>query len=290
MEIPSKRPIYIDYLFIILGTGLMAIGINCIFDPINMVTGGVTGIAIIVKAFADIPLWLTNLCLNIPLFILAAKVKGFRFIGRTAFATLALSAWLYIVPSSLMVMEDFVLASLFGGVISGVGIGFVFLARATTGGTDMLSAIIQHYFKQYSIAQILQVVDGLVVIIGAYVFGLNKALYAVIAIYVVSQVTDTIIEGMKFSKLAYIISDEYERISAEIMEKLDRGVTGLDATGMYSAQRKNVLMCVVSKKEIVQVKEIVAKIDPAAFVIVTDAREVHGEGFIEHAVVRKKNQ
>lgn len=284
MEIPSKRPIYVDYLFIIIGTGLMALGINCIYDPINMVTGGVTGIAIIIKSFVDLPLWITNLCLNIPLFLIAIKVKGPKFIGRTAFATASLTIWLYIIPSTLMSMDDYVLASVFGGVISGIGIGFVFLARATTGGTDMLAAILQHYFRHYSIAQILQFVDGAVVLCGAYVFGLNKALYAVISIYVISQISDGIIEGLKFSKLAYIISDKYEEIAAAIMENIERGATGLDATGMYSEKKKNLLLCVVSKKEIVQVKEIVARIDPRAFIIVSDVREVLGEGFIEYTI------
>jgi uncharacterized membrane-anchored protein YitT (DUF2179 family) len=282
MELPSNRPVYIDFLLMTIGTCLMAVAINSIYDPITMVTGGFTGIAIIVKAYSNTPLWLTNVMLNIPVFLIGFKIKGFKFIARTLYSTIALSAWLYVLPVMDIMTDDYILTAIFGGVISGVGIGMVFLARSTTGGTDMVAAFIQHYFKHYSIAQILQVIDAAVVIAGAYIFGLNKALYAIISIFVISQVTDGIIEGLKFSKLAYIITDHHEEVAGAIMTTLDRGATGLKATGMYSSNEKKVLMCVVSKKEIVQVKEIVTKIDHSAFVIVSDVREVLGEGFIEY--------
>ena len=154
MEIPSNSPVYMDYIFMTIGTCLMAVAINSIYDPITMVTGGFTGIAIIVKALVDVPLWLTNIILNIPVFLLGMKVKGFRFIARTLYATIALSAWLYILPRINILTDDYLLASIFGGVVSGVGIGLVFLARATTGGSDMVAALVQHYFKHYTIAQI----------------------------------------------------------------------------------------------------------------------------------------
>ena len=283
----NKRSAWVDYLLILAGTGLMAVAINVIYDPNALVTGGFTGIAIIAKEMTGtllkggIPLWLTNLCLNIPVFLLAAKIKGIRYIGRTLFATVALSAWLYVIPVFSLMIDDLVLASLFGGVISGIGMGLVFLARATTGGTDMVAALIQHYLPHYTIAQIMQVVDALVVLVGAYVFGISKALYAVIAIFVVSRMSDGIIEGLKFSKAAFIITEHQKEVSDMIMSELDRGLTGVPAKGMYSGADKLMLFCVVSKKEIVQLKQIVVKTDPNAFVIVTDAREVLGEGFLE---------
>lgn len=287
MEMPANRPVYIDYLFMIIGSGLMAFAIKCIFDPINLVTGGFTGIAIILKSMTGgiieggVPLWLTNLVLNIPNFFIAMKIKGIRFIGRTSFSTICLSLWLYVIPEMNFMVDDFVLASLFGGVITGIGIGLVFLARATTGGTDMMAALIQHYWRHYSIAQILQVVDAVIVLAGAYVFGISRALYAIIAVFVVSQITDGMIEGLKFSKIAYIISDKQTVVASAIMKELNRGATGLKAKGMYSDKEKDMLFCVVSKKEIVYLKEIVINADPNAFVIVSDAREVLGEGFIE---------
>ena len=288
MKILNSRPWYVDFLFIVLGTGIMALAIQCIFEPIGLVTGGFTGIAIIIRKVTaglvegGIPLWLTNIVLNIPVFLFALKIKGKRFIGRTVIGTVLLSFWLYIIPQVDLTQGDYMLSAIFGGVITGIGIGFVLLAKATTGGTDMVSVLIQHKVRHYSVVQILQVIDGAVVLAGLYVFGLKPALYAVVAIFITSKVSDVLMEGMKYSKAAFIITDRYQEVADAIMTKLDRGLTGLDATGMYSGDKKTVLYCVVSKKEIVDLKDIVAEIDTKAFVIVTDAREVLGEGFLEY--------
>ena len=283
------RPAWIDYVLIMAGTSLMALAIKGIFDPVSLVTGGFSGIAIIVKNITvnrigdGVPLWLTNLLLNIPLFVVAVKVKGWRYIAKTMFATIWLSVALWYMPERNLMPDDIFLASVFGGVISGLGIGMVLMANATTGGTDTMAAIIQHFIRHYSIAQIMQVLDGIIVLAGAWVFGINHALYAIICIYLVAKVSDGILEGLKFSKLAYIISEHYEEIAKQIMKELDRGPTGLDAVGMYSGEEKKVLFCVVSKKEIVKVKDIVRRIDSNAFMIVSDVREVFGEGFIENS-------
>ena len=288
MRIMNSRPWYVDYLFIFMGTGIMALAIQCIFEPIGLVTGGFSGIAIIIRKMTagivegGVPLWLTNLALNVPVFIAALIIKGRRFLGRTVIGTVLLSFWLYVIPQVDLTQGHYMLSAVFGGVITGIGIGFVLLAKATTGGTDMVSALIQKYVRHYSVVQILQVIDGMVVLAGLYVFGLKPALYAIVAIFITSKVSDALMEGMKYSKAAFIITDCYKEIADAIMTQLDRGLTGLDATGMYSGDKKTVLYCVVSKKEIVELKDIVAKIDPKAFVIVTDAREVFGEGFLEN--------
>ena len=271
-----------NWFTMLLGTAIMAAAIKMVFDPANLVTGGVSGVGIIVKELTEIPLWLTNSVLNVPLFAAAFFVKGWKFIRRTLVATVGLSFFLFVLPDLNLWMDDIFLTALLGGVISGVGTGLVFMARSTTGGTDLLAAVLQHYLRHFSVAQIMQVLDAAVVLAGAWIFGLQYALYAVIAVFVVAKVTDGILEGMKFSKLAYIISEKPEEIAAAVMKEMERGVTGLNGKGMYSGSPKNVLICVVSKKEIVQVKDIVSKIDNHSFVIVTDAREVLGEGFIEY--------
>ena len=209
--------------------------------------------------------------LNIPLFLIGWKINGFSFVKKALIGEIALSTWLAIEPVWNLAGNDLLLAALYGGVIQGVGIGLVFLGGGTTGGTDMMAAIIQKYLQQYSIAQIMQVIDAGVVLVGMYVFGIHKALYAIIAVYLVTKV----------SKAAYIITAKPKEIADMIMKDLDRGVTGISARGMYSGQDKLMLFCVVNKKEIVMLKEKVDEIDPEAFVIVTDARVVHGEGFIE---------
>lgn len=289
MRILNRRAPWMDYLLIIMGTGLLAVGIQCIYDPIGLVTGGFTGLSIIVKEASGriveggIPLWLTNLVLNIPVFLIAYKVKGKRFIGKTAMATFLLSAWLYVIPTFDVVHGDYTIAAIFGGVVSGAGMGLVLLARATTGGTDMVAVIIHKKLRHYSVVQLIQVLDGAVVVTGLFVFGLQQALYAIVAIFITAKVSDAVMEGFKYSKAAFIVTDKSQKIAEILMKELDRGVTGLDAKGMYSGEEKCVLYCVVSTKQIVQLKDIVVEIDPKAFVIVSDAREVLGEGFMEVA-------
>ena len=283
----GRKPLWLEYLMIIVGTGLMSLAINSVFDASGMVTGGFSGIAIIIKAWTKglvnggIPLWVTNCVLNIPLFFIAWRVKGFSFIKKAILGEISLSVWLAIQPVFHLAGDDLLLAALYGGMIQGVGIGLVFLGGGTTGGTDMMAAIIQKFLQHYSISQIMQIIDGAVVVVGMYVFGIHKALYAIIAVYLVTKVSDGLIEGLKFSKAVYIITEKPEEIAGMIMEDLDRGATGINVKGMYSGQDKLMLFVVVNKKEIVMLKEKVDEIDPQAFVIVTDAREVHGEGFIE---------
>ena len=281
----NKRQ-YADYWMIFAGTGCMALGIQWFYDPAGLVTGGFTGIAIIIRQLSlevtegGIPLWLTNLALNIPVFLIALKIKGKGFVGKTGFATAMLSFWLYVIPAVDMSQGDLILASVFGGGISGIGIGLVFLAKATTGGTDMVAVLIQHKLRHYSVVLIMEFLDGAIVFAGLFVFGLKSGLYAMIAIFIVSKISDALMEGLKYSKAAFIITEQYEQVAQSLMENLERGVTGLNAKGMYSGGEKCMLYCVVSKKEIVDLKELVARIDRNAFVIVTDVREVLGEGFL----------
>lgn len=277
-----KRSAVVDYILIVIGSLMMGVAIKNIFDPANMVTGGVSGLAIIARQMWNVPLWLTNTLLNIPLFAAALRIMGWTFIKRTLFATVMLSVSLYVLPEGAFMQNDIFLSALFGGIISGVGIGMVFLARATTGGTDMMAALIQKHMRHYTIAQIMQVLDGIIVLAGATVFGIRVALYALIAIFCVSKISDGLIEGLKFSKQAYIISDCYREIADAILKEMSRGVTGMPVRGMFSNSEKNMLFCVVSKKEIVQLRELVSRFDSRAFVIVSDVREVFGEGFIEY--------
>ena len=276
------KSLFRDYILILIGASIMGFAIKNIYDPIGLVTGGASGVAIILKKQFGVPLWLTNTAINIPLFAAAAKLKGWSFIKRTLLATVTLSVSLYVIPEMPFLMDDLFLTALFGGLITGAGAGIVFACQATTGGTDMLAAIIRRWLPHYTLAQILQVLDAVIVLIGAGIFGVTYALYALIAIYAVSKVSDGIIEGMKYSKVAYIISDKSKEIAAAILKEMDRGVTALDARGMYSGNRKDVLFCVVSRKEIAQLKELIVGHDAQAFVIVSDAREVLGEGFIEY--------
>lgn len=279
---------YSDYLLIIIGTALMALAINLILDPAGLVTGGFSGLAIVIKSLTGefiedgIPIWLSTTVLNVPLFLIGFKIQGARSLGKTLFGAAALSAWLYLIPAGSLAPDDLLLSAVFGGGLQGLGIGLVFIGHATTGGTDMAAALIQRKFRHYTIAQVMQVIDGIIVLSGVYAFGISKALYAVISIVVMTKLTDTLIEGLHFAVSAYIITEKPEEIASELMLKVNRGVTGIDAKGMYTGNKRTILYCVAGKKQIVELKDIVMKLDPNAFVIVTDAKEVLGEGFIEN--------
>lgn len=276
-----KKCVFFEYAVILLGCFIMGFATKNLYDPVNLVTGGFTGIAIILKSRFAIPLWVANTVLNIPMFLIAIPKLGWKFVKRTLFATAGLSLALAVVPESRFSADDLFLSALFGGVLNGIGIGLVFMFQSTTGGTDMLAALLHLKIRHYSVIEIMQVLDGAIVIAGVSVFGIRQAMYAIIAIFVVSKVSDSIIEGLKYSKQAFIISDKSAEIAKNIMDSMDRGVTGIQAKGMYSGDGKEMLFCVVPKKEISYLKDLVRETDPAAFVIVSDAREVFGEGFIE---------
>ncbi len=283
----SRKRFY-SYLLIVAGTGLMAFAIKSSYDSIGLVTGGFSGIGIMLRRLTTgivkggIPIWLTNLVLNIPLLILAFRLKGGRFIGKTVAASFLLSFWLGVIPDCDIAGGDYLLASVYGGVLTGAGVGMVLSAQAATGGTDLIATLLHIRFRAYSIAWLLQIIDGIIILAGIYVCGLHASLYAVFSVIIVSYVSDLITEGGKFSKAVYIISEKYERIADTVLHDMDRGTTLLPAVGMYQREDRNMLFCVVSKKEVPVLKEYIKNIDAGAFVIVTDVREVLGEGFLEY--------
>lgn len=276
------------YIIILLGAFLMGVGVNLVYEPMGLVTGGVSGLAIVVKHWTGglldggVPVWLFNVLCNVPLFLLAMKAKGVRFLFSSLFGMLAFTLSLMVVPVHGFLLEDYLLASIFGGVISGAGIGLVFSVQSSTGGTDLLATLLHMRSRHISVPRMLILIDGVIILLGAIVFGLGNALYAVIAVFITGKVSDGILEGLKFAKMAYIISDRYSEIANAVMHQMDRGITGINATGMYSNRDKKMLFCVVSQKEIVRIVEISKKIDPNSFIIVSDVREVMGEGFIEY--------
>ncbi len=198
MELMKGRKVWLDYLYIIIGCTLVAIAYNVVYDPLEMVVGGVTGLAIAIKSLTTglvsgggVPLWLTNLIINIPLFVIAIIVKGKDFGGRSLFATICLSFTLY-VTSFLPVLSDdlFLGGAIFGAVISGVGLGLVFSAFSTTGGTDLAASLVQHLLKHVSVARIMMSLDGLIILFAVFVFGVEKSLYAIISIFITAKVID----------------------------------------------------------------------------------------------------
>lgn len=277
-----------QFLMLTAGTAFMAVGIKSALDPMELVTGGFTGISILIKHLTStdnsdgIPLWLTNLFLNIPLFIAGKKIKGKKYFIKSLYAALMLSFWLNLLPVfPWLDAGDVLLSSLAGGVFCGLGAGIIFRTGACSGGTELLAAIIQKKIPYYSIVPIVFGCDILVVILGAVIFGIQKAGYALIALFVVSKISDTVLEGFKESRTVYIITEKEKEIANLIAQNIKRGITGIRSFGYYSRKDKNMLFCVVSKKEIVDIKELVMQADKNAFLVIGDALEVYGEGFLE---------
>jgi len=275
------------YLMIIVGITITAIGINVFYSPYQLVTGGLSGFAIVIEYVSrtvlgyGIPLWLTNLVVNIPLFIVGIKLKGKEFAGKSIFAAMFFSVALWYTSYIPPVKSDLLIASVFGGALVGLGIGFVLRASATTGGTDLLATIIKHYFKRVQISNIMLGIDSVIITIGLFVFGVEKAMYALISVFIVSKVINSVLEGINYSKAVHIISTKAEEVSAALMKELNRGVTGINGTGMYTGEDKKILFVVCSKNQLVTLQKVVTSVDDKAFITITDVREVVGRGFTE---------
>ena len=285
MKNTTNNKWWMTYLLLTAGTFFMAVGINVIYEPLSMVTGGFSGIGILVKKltqtarWSGIPVGMTTLLLNIPLFIWGYSQKGKVFVKKTVYAASCFSFFLLIIPTFDIVKQDYLMAALVGGLLNGTGIGLVFSQGASTGGSDLLSVLTAKILPGLSASERLILIDTLIVAAGVFIFGLEIDLYAVVAVFVTGKVSNAILDGLKFAKIAYIISDHPEEISEHILRELGRGLTGLEGQGMYSEKHKMVLMCVVSKKEAVLLKDIVKNADNEAFLILSEAKEVLGEGF-----------
>lgn len=284
------------YLWIIIGSFITATAINIFLVPYKIAPGGVTGLATVIYYISGerFPVGTTMLVLNIPLFITGIRFIGGRFAIRTLFSTVFLSFVIdttepisrYFVENYLLKMEnmptapDILLYSIFGGALMGLGLGLVFKSGATTGGTDLAARIVHHFAPSFTVGQILLFIDAAVVIFAAISFNsFLLAMYAIVTLFIASKVIDAILEGVNFAKALFIISDKSEEIAKRILSDLDRGVTGLKGKGMYTGNEKQVLFCVVHRRQIPELKMIVKKIDEKAFIILTDIREVLGEGF-----------
>lgn len=276
-----------DVLLILIGSTITTFATKYFFDPAGLVTGGVSGLAIIIKYLTgqymgtEIPLWLSNLLVNIPIFLFAWKTDGFRSIIRTGISWIIVTVELGLFPEYDLASGNLLLVAVYGGICFGAGTGVLLMARATSGGTDMLGNSLHRYFRQYGVGRIIQILDGLVVILGAVVFNVEHTLYALISVYIMGKITDWILARGRTAKCAMIISDCSEEIANDILHDLSRGVTSVTGTGMYSGNHKNVLICICSSKDIVEIKDIVREYDPRAFFIVSDVTEAMGEGFVE---------
>lgn len=268
------------YAGITLGAVLTAVALNMFLIPNKVAAGGVSGMATVLHYLVGAPVGLTMLALNIPLFLAAIKVLGAKFGVRTLYGAAVLSAVIDLTaPYTPVLTHDLLLSSLYGGVLSGVGMGLVFRFGGTTAGTDLAAAIINK-LTRVSVGQALLAVDFFVIASAGVAFASAElSLYALISLWLTSHIIDLVQEGPSTAKAFLIMSASPDAVAARIMADMDRGVTYLQGKGGYTGASRDVLFCVVSTSEVSRLKDIIDGVDPRAFVIVADAHEVLGEGF-----------
>ncbi|MDO9574806.1 MAG: YitT family protein [Candidatus Contubernalis sp.] len=265
----------------LLGSLIMTLGLNMFLIPNIIASGGVSGLGIIIFHTLNIPVGLTILISNIPLFIAAWKFLGTKFVIRSLAGSLFLPLLVEGLSFLPVITTDLLLASIYGGILLGIGLGIVFRSGSSTGGTA-LAAQLLHYSIGLSTGQSLLGIDFIIIAFAGLVFSAELAMYALISLIVTSKVIDLVQEGLSIAKACYIISDSGPEIGQAIKSDLDRGYTVLKGQGGFTGQEKEILLCVVSQAEVTSLKKIVWHIDPESFVIVSNVHEVLGEGFQRH--------
>ena len=265
---------------ILFGSFFIALGLVIFFVPNKIAPGGVTGIATVLHYLFNIRVGILVLAINIPLFLIALKILGKRVGLKTLWGILTLSILIELLSQlNPVITENYFLATIYGGALVGLGLGIVFRFGGTTGGTDLIAAIINRYFPSISMGRGLLIIDAFVITSAGIVFNAELALYAMIAIFVQSKIIDFVQEGLDYTKSVIIVSNKSDEIAEAIMKELNRGVTGLRGFGVYSGEEKNVLLITISRAEITKLKNTIFDIDDKAFVILNNAHEVLGEGF-----------
>jgi uncharacterized membrane-anchored protein YitT (DUF2179 family) len=273
-----------DYAQLTIGAGLIALGIDLFLVPNHIVAGGLIGIATILHFTINTPVGIVVLLLNIPLFIAGARwTGGLRFATRTIYATAVMSILTDVLApllASTTPITQPLLYTLYGGLLDGIGMGLVFRAQGTTGGTDIIARLLNH-FRGVPLGQTMLIVNGVVLSLAALFFGIEPVLYALIVTFVASRVVDVVQGEAAYGRAAIIISAQAADIRSKILLDLERGVTVLAGRGGYTEAGVEVLYCVVTRSEVSILKRLVQSIDPQAFVVISEASEVLGQGFKE---------
>lgn len=280
----------LDQGIIFLGCLLVALGLDLFFIPNRITAGGVSGIATILFYTAHLPVGLTMLALNAVLFVSAWKILGREFGFRSILATLELAllidavAWLVPVvgldPAWVRagVTKNLLLATIYGGIVCGVGGALVYMRNASTGGTDILARIVNK-FTAIPMGKSLLMVDTLVTVGAGFVFGAEAAMFAIIAIYVSSRSVDMLLQGLQQGRQFLIISEKTREIAEGVLGEMGRGATFVHGIGAFTGEPRSMLMVVIRRKEFLKLKELIRRYDPHAFVMVTEVSEILGEGF-----------
>ena len=267
-----------SYIQIMAGCVLGGLAYPLFLVPNSIAPGGLTGIATILNHIFQVPVGLTSMVLNLPLFIIGFRAMGRVFVWRSLVATVLFSVSIDLLKVPPMT-DDVLLGAVYGGGLLGVGLGIIFRGEATTGGSDMIARMVHRKFSFISVGAFLFAIDFMVIVASGFVMGAQHAMYALICIIVSAKIVDMVLDGFSVQKACFVISDKSVAVTNRIMEELNRGVTLLTATGAYSGREKPVVLCVAGRQEVPRIKEIVRQEDEKAFMFITEAHEALGEGF-----------
>jgi len=268
-----------EILGTVIGSAIMAIGVSLFLLPNKLSTGGFAGLATITYHFFGIPMGIATIILNLPFFIIALYKLGMKFLAKSLIGTVSLSLFLDIFDKLPPLTNDRFLACIYGGIITGFGTAMVLKMGASTGGTDLISNIAKSYKSTIKMGNVIVMIDAVIVALNTLAFArIEIGLYSAIAIFLLGKVLDVVFEGINFTKLIIIISDKSEEISEKIQE-LERGVTGIYGKGMYTKTEKLVLICATPRRDVAKIRRIAKQIDNNSFIIISNSREVYGEGF-----------
>lgn len=275
----------IELLQLIFGTILMAVGISLFLLPNKLSSGGFTGIATVFYYLFKWKVGTVIFLLNLPLFILSYFKIGKDFFFKSLIGTLVLSISVNYLEVVQPITSDKFLDCIFGGIIIGIGNALILRVNGSTGGTEIVTGIIRAYAPKFKASNIIRIFDISIVALNVIVFKeIEIGLYSAIAIYMSTKMVDLIFEGTNFNKMMFIISEKYNEIASKIQNNMERGTTGIYSKGMYSNKDRMMLLCVVSRNEVIKVRQIVNKIDPEAFIIISNVREAFGEGFKDEKI------
>ena len=264
------------FIFWVIGAFIVAVALEMFLLPNKIIDGGVIGISMMISYITDWNLGLLIFCINIPFILLALKSLGKKFIINTFAATLILAVATNIAVNLKPATDDLLLATIFGGIFLGLGVGLILRNNASLDGTEMLSMVISKRNKIISVGQLLMGMNLFIYTAAGFLLGWDRALYSILTYYVASKVIDTVLEGLDKAKSVRIVSDYSREIGESIMKELDVSVTYMKATGGYSRQEKILTFCVVNKFDIPKLKEVVHNVDPRAFIVTEDVHEVEG--------------
>ena len=281
--VDQVKEFVMDFLFMLAGSVIYAIGINGFTAPNNIAPGGVTGIATMLNFLFDTPIGTVVFLINIPIVFWAIVEIGYKLVAKTAMAIILNS--IAIDTVALFMPEyhgDALIITLIGGVCEGVGLSLVFMRGATTGGTDLTARVLNHRLRHLSMGKLMLAVDGCIIVVSAFVFkSIESAVYACVVIFVSTHIIDAILYGTDIGngKMFFVISQKNEMIADRILTEMERGATFIKSRGAYLKQDGEILFCAVRRFEVYKISEIIRTTDPNAFVIVGDAGEITGEGF-----------